>query len=75
MLIEKLQVLIQRNGVYQVYLKHLAKTQENDKNQIYLGSGNDGVANILPPRERDSTSQLDAYEYPKGNRGRSRFLL
>ena len=43
--------LFARFGVSQVYVKHLAAKQDNDKNQIYLGKGLDGIANILPSRD------------------------
>jgi MvaI/BcnI restriction endonuclease family len=49
--VEQLQELFQRHGINQVYVKHLARRQDNDKNQIYLGRGIDGIANILPPQK------------------------
>lgn len=48
--VEQLQALFHPHGVNQVYVKHLARNQDNDKNQIYLGRGIDGIAKILPPR-------------------------
>ena len=33
-------------GVDTIYIKRLSAKQDNDKNQIYLGSGLDGVTNI-----------------------------
>lgn len=39
------------NGVSTLYIKHLSKKQDNDKNQIYLGSTSmDGLANLLPSK-------------------------
>ena len=35
------------SGVRVIYFKHLAKKQDNDKNQIYLGSSIEGAANLF----------------------------
>lgn len=35
-------------GVTTLYVKHLATNQDNEKNQIYLGKGLDGVLNLFP---------------------------
>ena len=35
-------------GVSTVYVKHLSKKQDNEKNQIYFGSGLNSVTNIFP---------------------------
>lgn len=49
--VHQIQELFAPHGVTQVYVKHLAPKQDNDKNQIYLGKGIDGIANILPSRD------------------------
>jgi hypothetical protein len=46
--INDLKKLFAPLGVKTIYIKLLAKQQDNDKNQIYLGSGLDGVANLFP---------------------------
>ena len=46
--IEKLRQLFASRGVRTLYIKHLAPKQDNDKNQIYLGSGLDGILNLFP---------------------------
>ncbi|NNE34679.1 MAG: hypothetical protein HKN13_05560, partial [Rhodothermales bacterium] len=46
--IEEVQGLFERHGVSQVYVKQLALKQDNEKNQIYLGSGLDGATNLFP---------------------------
>lgn len=61
--IEELQRLYAAQGVRTLYVKHLAPKQDNDKNQIYLGKGLDGVLNLFPARivERsasESTAKL-----------------
>jgi hypothetical protein len=44
----QLQSLFRRQGVRTAYVKHLSPKQDNDKNQIYLGAGLDGVTNLFP---------------------------
>jgi hypothetical protein len=61
--IEELQRLYGAQGVRTLYVKHLAPKQDNDKNQIYLGKGLDGILNLFPARivERsasESTAKL-----------------
>lgn len=46
--IEHVSGLFERHGVSQVYVKRLAPKQDNEKNQIYLGSGLDGATNLFP---------------------------
>ena len=46
----QLQALFGRHGVRTAYVKHLSPKQDNDKNQIYLGGGLDGVTNLFPAR-------------------------
>lgn len=46
--IDQLQELFHGFGVDAIYVKHLSPKQDNDKNQIYLGSGLDGVVNLFP---------------------------
>ncbi|MGN6155399.1 MAG: MvaI/BcnI family restriction endonuclease [Sphingomicrobium sp.] len=48
--IPELQQLFARHGVRTLYIKHLAPKQDNEKNQIYLGKGLDGVLNLFPAR-------------------------
>ena len=46
--IEELQRLFACHGVQTLYVKQLAPKQDNEKNQIYLGSGLDGILNLFP---------------------------
>ena len=46
--VDELRSLFGRYGVSQVYVKELAKKQDNEKNQIYLGSGLSGATNLFP---------------------------
>ena len=45
---EEVGALFKGHGVSQVYVKKLAPKQDNEKNQIYLGSGLDGATNLFP---------------------------
>lgn len=44
----ELRDLLGRQGVRTAYVKKLSPKQDNEKNQIYLGSGLDGVTNLFP---------------------------
>lgn len=44
----QLQILLRGQGVRTAYVKLLSPKQDNDKNQIYLGGGLDGVTNLFP---------------------------
>tara|TARA_R110000868_G_scaffold70819_3_gene207977 strand:+ start:15116 stop:16474 length:1359 start_codon:yes stop_codon:yes gene_type:complete len=59
--IDQLQELFHGFGVDTVYVKHLSPKQDNDKNQIYLGSGLDGVTNLFPAeiRVRSASESLN----------------
>jgi len=46
--VDEVQGLFGAHGVTQVYVKFLAPKQDNEKNQINLGRGLDGVANLFP---------------------------
>jgi len=46
--IDELKGLFRAHGVSTVYVKHLSLKQDNEKNQIYLGGGLDGVRNLFP---------------------------
>ena len=48
--IDQLRQLFARHRVDAILIKPLAPKQDNDKNQIYLGSGLDGVTQIFPAR-------------------------
>lgn len=48
--IEQLLALLRAEGVRTAYVKWLSPKQDNEKNQIYLGSGLDGVTNLFPAR-------------------------
>jgi hypothetical protein len=48
--ITELQRLFAQHGVRTLYVKHLAPKQDNEKNQIYLGKGLDGILNLFPAR-------------------------
>ena len=54
----QLKKLIRKFKVQVVYVKHLSKKQDNDKNQIYLGKSPDTLANLLPMKigERELSS-------------------
>ena len=46
----QIERLFSSRGVSQIYVKFLAPKQDNDKNQIYLGSGLNGIVNLFPAR-------------------------
>jgi hypothetical protein len=46
--IDELATMFSSHGVSNVYVKHLSPKQDNEKNQIYLGTGLDGVTNLFP---------------------------
>lgn len=46
----QLQTLLRGQGVRTAYVKLLSPKQDNEKNQIYLGGGLDGVTNLFPAR-------------------------
>ena len=48
--IDELKRLFSRHGVTAILVKPLAPNQDNEKNQIYLGSGLDGLTQIFPAR-------------------------
>ena len=48
--IDQLKALYRQHGVTTVYVKYLSARQDNDKNQIYLGSGMGGVLNLFAAR-------------------------
>jgi len=45
-----LQTLLRGQDVRTAYVKHLSPKRDNEKNQIYLGGGLDGVTNLFPAR-------------------------
>jgi len=45
--LNEISKIFSKNGVRVIYFKHLAKKQDNDKNQIYLGSSIEGAANLF----------------------------
>ncbi|WP_161978439.1 MvaI/BcnI family restriction endonuclease [Sphingomonas oligophenolica] len=44
----RLRSLFAGRGVRTLYIKHLSAKQDNEKNQIYLGKGLDGILNLFP---------------------------
>lgn len=46
----QIEELFRDKGVQDIYIKHLARNQDNDKNQIYIGRGDEGVGvvNLFP---------------------------
>lgn len=44
----QLKTLLASHGVRTAWVKKLSPRQDNEKNQIYLGGGLDGVTNIFP---------------------------
>jgi hypothetical protein len=46
--ISALRILLASQGVRTAYVKLLSPKQDNEKNQIYLGGGLDGVTNLFP---------------------------
>ena len=46
--LEKLRNLFRQHGVERVFIKLLSPKQDNDKNQIYLGSSDNGVFTLFP---------------------------
>lgn len=57
----QLQNLLRAEGVRTAYVKALSASQDNEKNQIYLGGGLEGVLNLFPATiEARSTSASTA---------------
>jgi MvaI/BcnI restriction endonuclease family len=56
--VDEVQLLFSQHGVTQVFVKYLAPKQDNEKNQINLGRGLDGVANLFPSEliEREAST-------------------
>lgn len=48
--IEQLQAMLRAQGVRTAYVKALAPKQDNEKNQVVLGGGLEGAANLFPAR-------------------------
>lgn len=48
--LHQLLALLRAEGIRTAYVKHLSRRQDNEKNQIYLGGGLDGVTNLFPAR-------------------------
>lgn len=48
--LDQLLGLFRGQGVRTAYVKLLSPKQDNEKNQIYLGGGLDGVTNLFPAR-------------------------
>ncbi|WP_324750989.1 MvaI/BcnI family restriction endonuclease [Sphingomonas sp. LY54] len=46
--LDQLRTTLRGQGVRTAYVKHLSAKQDNSKNQIYLGTGLDGVTNLFP---------------------------
>jgi hypothetical protein len=46
--LQQLESLFAAHAVSQLYIKKLAPKQDNEKNQIYLGKGLDGIGNLFP---------------------------
>ena len=67
--IDEIKSLFKRHGVQQVYVKRLAPKQDNEKNQIYLGSGLDGATNLFPATIV-ARSSSESTAKPKSARGR-----
>lgn len=67
--IENLTNQFRAHGVSTIYVKHLSPKQDNEKNQIYLGSGLDGVTNIFPAT-KDVRSLSQSANKRKSKKGR-----
>jgi len=67
--IGELRGLFERYGVTQLYVKKLAPKQDNEKNQIYLGSGLDGATNLFPATIVPRTPS-ESTAKPKSSTGR-----
>jgi hypothetical protein len=67
-----LEKIFSDKGVSEIYVKHLAEKQDNEKNQIYLGKGGDGAGNILPstPRVRHLSQSTE-----KGRSQKGRYII
>mgnify|MGYP005642842153 FL=1 len=46
--INELSKRFNTHDINTIYFKHLSPKQDNDKNQIYLGGGLDGITNLFP---------------------------
>ena len=67
--IEELQRLFADHGVRTLYVKYLAPKQDNEKNQIYLGRGLDGILNLFPSRIVERTAS-ESIAKPKSASGK-----
>jgi hypothetical protein len=59
---EQLTNLLRGQGVRTAYVKHLSPKQDNSKNQIYLGSGLDGVTNLFPATIHSRTASQSTFK-------------
>lgn len=66
--IADLQNLFAGHGVSTIYIKHLAARQDNEKNQIYLGKGLDGILNLFRARivERSASESTEKRKSDSG---------
>lgn len=48
--LQDIKRLYEAQDVSVIYVKHLSPKQDNDKNQIYLGGGLNGITNLFPAR-------------------------
>jgi len=66
--VEQLRDLFAPFGVTHLYSKKLADKQDNEKNQIYLGSGLSGLANVFPAKLADRSAS-ESTKKPKSASG------
>jgi hypothetical protein len=66
--LEQLEKIFTLHGVSRLYIKQLAPNQDNDKNQIYLGSSLDGAANLFQSKiySRSASESIAKRKSSKG---------
>lgn len=67
----QVEELFASKEVTQIFVKHLSQRQDNDKNQIYLGSRSEGVLNIFPS-EVSLRSESESTKKPRSSRGQQK---
>ena len=67
-LFSQVEELFASKQVAQIFVKHLSENQDNDKNQIYLGSKSEGVLNLFPS-EVALRSESQSTNKPNSSKG------
>ena len=67
----QIEELFSSKQVKQIFVKHLSRKQDNDKNQIYLGNRSNGALNLFPSQLL-LRSESGSTRKPKSVRGRQK---